>query len=272
MQAAGFLHKMQGALLAGQVHYQLNLDQPLLLNTYLGEHLKLEVTGQKQCVSCGRAIKKTFQQGYCYPCVISKAACDLCIVRPERCHFHLGTCREPEWGQTHCMQSHIVYLANASGLKVGITRKENIPTRFIDQGAVQALPLFEVGSRYHSGLIEILLAQYLADKTNWRKMLQGVPVFLDLKQEALEIKTLIAPQLQALIEKHQIQCLELDVPVIDLDFPVLTYPSKIASYNLDRTALIQDALLGIKGQYLIFAGGVLNVRSFAGYEVFLRSA
>ena len=269
MEASGFLHKMHGVLESGQVRYQLNLDEPFILNTYLGKRLSLQVTGKKQCVSCARVINKTFQQGHCYPCVISKAACDLCIVRPERCHFHLGTCREPEWGQKHCMQSHIVYLANASGLKVGITRKENIPSRFIDQGAVQALPLFEVSSRYHSGLIEILLAQYLSDKTNWRKMLQGVPQLLDLKKEAVEIKNLIAPQLEKLVQQHQIICTELNAPVIDLDFPVLTYPTKIASYHLDRNILIEDELLGIKGQYLIFAQAVLNVRSFAGYEVLI---
>ncbi len=269
MSASGFLHKMHVALQMGEVQYQLHLDQPIALNAYLGQRLHMQVSGQKQCVGCGRAIQKTFQQGYCYPCVISKAACDLCIVRPERCHFHLGTCREPEWGQKHCMQTHIVYLSNASGLKVGITRKENIPSRFIDQGAVQALPLFEVSTRYHSGLIEVLLAQYLSDKTNWRKMLQGVPDLLDLKQEAIKIKALIAPHLEALVQKQQINLVELDGPVIDLRFPVLHYPTKIASYNLDKTPLIEDELLGIKAQYLIFAGGVLNVRSFAGYGVSL---
>ena len=270
MQASGFLHKMHTRLESGQVQYQLDLDRPILLNQYLGQTLRFTVNDQKQCISCGRNIKKTFQQGYCYPCVISKAACDLCIVRPERCHFHLGTCREPAWGETHCMQSHIVYLANASGLKVGITRKENIPHRFIDQGAVQALPLFEVSSRYHSGLIEILLARFLSDKTNWRKMLQGVPALLDLKKEAREIKELISKDLEALVQTHQIQCVELEGPVIDLDFPVLAYPSKINSYNLDRTSELEDQLLGIKAQYLIFSQGVLNVRTFAGYNVSIQ--
>jgi hypothetical protein len=168
------------------------------------------------------------------------------------------------------MQPHIIYLANASGLKVGITRKENIPTRFIDQGAVQALPLFEVGSRYHSGLIETLLAQHLNDKTNWRKMLQGVPELLDLREEASAIKAKILPHLEALVTAHQMYFQALDVPMIDLQFPVLDYPKKISSYHLDRTDLIEDELLGIKAQYLIFAGGVLNVRSFAGYGVVLE--
>jgi hypothetical protein len=65
-------------------------------------------------------------------------------MKPETCHYHLGTCREPDWAQNHCFRPHIVYLANSSGVKVGITRKTQIPTRWLDQGASQALPIFEV--------------------------------------------------------------------------------------------------------------------------------
>ncbi len=267
MQAQGFLHKMQAWLEQDQVQYQLNWDVPLHVNALIGQKVRFVVTGKKQCIGCGRSINKTFQQGYCYPCVISKAACDLCIVRPERCHFHLGTCREPEWGEQHCMQRHIVYLANASGLKVGITRKENIPSRFIDQGAVQALPLFEVTSRYHSGLIEVLLAQHLSDKTNWRKMLQGQPERLDLKRHAVEIKALLAPQLESLVRQYAIECTEWTGPVLEFSFPVRRYPAKIVSYSLDRSSLIEDELLGVKGQYCLFEQGVLNLRAFSGYEV-----
>lgn len=267
MQAfEGYLHKMLTELQAGQVEYQLqSATGQVRLNDWLGEQIRIEATGAKQCQGCQRLVPKFFQQGYCYPCSRSKAACDLCIVKPERCHFHLGTCREPDWGMAHCMQPHIIYLANASGLKVGITRRENVPTRFIDQGAVQALPLFEVSSRYHSGLIEILLARHLSDKTNWRKMLQGTPVALDLQQEAQTIKAIIAEDLAALVAQAKIELTPLDVPVINLEFPVLQYPLKIASFNLERQPVIEDRLLGIKGQYLLFQAGVLNIRSFSGY-------
>jgi len=185
--AEGFLSKMSAELQEQEVQYFLDLEPRIEMNALLGKNIQLTFTAQMACVGCGRAIKKTFQQGYCFPCMQTKAACDLCIVKPELCHFHKGTCREPEWGQKHCMQKHVVYLANTSGLKVGITRFENVPQRFIDQGATQALPVFEVDSRYHSGLIEVKMAEFLQDKTNWRKMLQGDAEALDL----VEIKNVI---------------------------------------------------------------------------------
>ena len=98
------------------------LDGPLALNPLVGTRIRLELKGPIQCVHCGRAIKKTFSRGYCYPCFQKLARCDLCIVRPSRCHFDQGTCREEDWGREHCMIPHAVYLSVTSGLKVGITR------------------------------------------------------------------------------------------------------------------------------------------------------
>ena len=126
------------------VSYVLPLDGKLVnLNNLIGQKISLEHLGIIHCVACHRLINKSFQQGYCFPCTQKLAQCDLCIVKPERCHFHLGTCREPEWGETHCLQDHVIYLANSSGLKVGITRQKNIlnKSRWIDQGATQALPI-----------------------------------------------------------------------------------------------------------------------------------
>jgi hypothetical protein len=252
----GYLSKMETALLAGKVHYTLALSTPVVMNDLLGQKIRLHFTGQMQCVGCGRAIQKTFQQGYCFPCVRSKAACDLCIVKPERCHFHLGTCREPEWGEAHCMKTHIVYLANTSGLKVGITRFSNVPQRFIDQGAVQALPLFEVDTRLQSGQVEIAIAQYLEDKTNWRKMLQGKPDALDLFSEKEKVLKILAMDLRL-----------SNIGLITLDYPIQTYPTKISSLNFDKTPVIEGILEGIKGQYLILSTGVLNIRNFSGYQI-----
>ncbi|MGD9592093.1 MAG: DUF2797 domain-containing protein, partial [Candidatus Berkiella sp.] len=169
---------------ASPVTYALPLNQDLFhLNVFLGKTLKLQFMQQINCVACGVSLKKSYQDGYCFPCTQKLAQTDLCIVKPERCHYHLGTCREPKWGERHCMVPHVVYLANASGLKVGITRKTNIPTRWIDQGAIGALPLFEVLTRRISGLVEVVLAKYISDKTNWRKMLSGVDDSIDLLQE-----------------------------------------------------------------------------------------
>ncbi|MGB5589312.1 MAG: DUF2797 domain-containing protein, partial [Gammaproteobacteria bacterium] len=135
------------------VDYQLRIaEQELALAPRLGQSFTLRFEGEIRCANCARLTRKSFSQGHCFPCSQRLAACDLCIVRPDRCHFGQGTCREPDWGQTHCMQPHFVYLANTSGLKVGITRAHQGMTRWIDQGASQALPILEASSRHVSGL------------------------------------------------------------------------------------------------------------------------
>lgn len=259
----GFLSKMPAKLLDGQVHYTLDLDKPVALNSYLGQNVRLSFLGAMKCVGCGRAIKKTFQQGYCFPCVQTKAACDLCILKPERCHFHLGTCREPEWGQSHCMQKHVVYLANTSGLKVGITRMQNIPQRFIDQGATQALPIFEVETRLDSGLIEVEIAKHLADKTNWRKMLQENQAKMDLSLEREKVVRII----QALPSLADLKFMPSNIGEIELNYPIDQHPVKVVSLSFDKTPEIEGILEGIKGQYLMLSTGVLNIRNFSGYRI-----
>ena len=160
--------------LVDPVHYQLPVGEVLIdLNPLLGQEISLVYSGKIFCIECARKTNKSFNQGYCFPCLRRLAACDTCIVRPELCHYHEGTCREPQWGEAHCMQPHVVYLANSSGLKVGITRKTQVPTRWIDQGAIQALPIVEVDTRLQSGLIETALKSTVNDKTDWRRMLKG---------------------------------------------------------------------------------------------------
>ena len=261
----GYGAKLQAELIAEQVHYYFIVgSERIFLNELVRYPIKLSYLESAACISCGRKIKKTFQQGYCFPCVKSKAACDLCIVRPELCHFHLNTCREPLWGEAHCMQDHFVYLANASGIKVGITRYSNIPARFIDQGAVQALPIFKVKNRRQAGLIEVELAKTIADKTNWRKMLMPVPL-LDLIQvrEALLTERLIS----IFQQQGQAEIQILDSELIMLNYPISEYPEKIKSIDLLQQKTWEAPLLGIKGQYLLFRDGVLNVRNLSGYAV-----
>src|SRR5690625_4809408 len=176
---AGRLQKMAAAL-NEPVSYGLRLDdQTLPLNDLMGRHIELNFTGAIFCHHCGRKTNKSFSQGYCYPCFKSLAQCDICIVSPEKCHYSAGTCREPEWGDTHCMIEHVVYLANSSGIKVGITRHSQVPTRWIDQGAVQSLPILRVQTRQQSGLVEAALRQHVSDRTNWRAMLKGNNPILD---------------------------------------------------------------------------------------------
>ena len=187
---------------------------------------------------------------------------------PELCHYAQGTCRQPEWGEQNCYQEHIVYLANSSGLKVGITRHNQVPVRWMDQGAVEAVPVFSVSSRYLSGLLEVMLKQWVADKTNWRKMLKHELEVIDLQAEKQRLLDLAALQIQALQAQHpgEITCLQ-DSKLWQFDYPALVWPSKIATHNLDKQAVVEGVLQAVKGQYLIFDTGCLNVRKFTAYDV-----
>lgn len=266
----GALRKMTAQLDAnGQVIYQLPIGEQLLpLNEIIGRELTLQYHEHISCSHCGKKTKKSFSQGYCYPCMQKLAQCDMCIMKPETCHYDQGTCREPEWGETHCFIPHYVYLANTSGLKVGITRHTQIPTRWIDQGATQALPIFKVSTRLQSGLVEIALAEFIADKTNWRTMLKGNAEPIDLKARALEIIPKISEKLDTIRIKYGEEAVEqLNEDIVSLSFPVEEFPSKITSFNFDKTPLVSGILTGIKGQYLYFDTGVINIRKFSSYHI-----
>jgi hypothetical protein len=188
------------------------------------------------------------------------------MLKPEICHHHLGTCREESFAQSVCMQPHIVYLANSSGLKVGITRKTQVPTRWLDQGATQALPIVEVPTRRLSGLVEVLLAQSVADKTNWREMLKGEATPIDLVAERDALFARYMPDLQQLAADNGVtfNYLNDELPR-QFCYPVSTYASKITSLNLDKTNEITGVLHGLKGQYLLLDTGVINLRKYTGY-------
>lgn len=264
----GHLRKMHTRL-DSPVSYQLPLGEQLVdLNNYLGHSITLDFTGDINCLHCGRKTKKSFSQGFCYPCFTRLPQCDSCIVKPEKCHYHEGTCRDPAWGERHCFQPHVVYLANSSGIKVGITRGEQVPTRWMDQGAIQALPVLEVDTRLHSGLIEQIIAAHVSDKTNWRTMLKGQIAPVDLPKERDRLLSLCALQLDALRDQYgQSAIRRLDAEVVDIEYPVLEYPTKIATHNFDKNPQVSGVLMGIKGQYLILDTGVINIRKFAAYKV-----
>jgi len=268
----GNLAKMQSDL-SSPVRYRLPLgEQALDLNPLIGQSLTLEYDGQIHCSNCGRKTKKSYSQGHCFPCMKRLARCDLCIVKPERCHYAQGSCREPQWGEDFCLQDHIVYLANSSGLKVGITRQTQIPTRWIDQGASQALPILRVSQRLHSGLVEVLFKDHIADKTDWRKMLKNERPEVDLIQRRDELLRILEPKLQQLRSDLDDPISLLNEKVVDIDYPVLEYPTKIKAHNFDKTPMVEGTLMGIKGQYLIFDTGVLNIRKFSGYHVTLTQS
>ena len=269
MQFSGGVAKMVTTL-GETVQYRLPLGDELVgLNEFIGQPIKLRYEGTIHCVACGRKTKKSYSQGHCYPCSQKLASCDLCIMKPETCHYAKGTCREPEWGEANCMQDHFVYLANTSGLKVGITRGSQVPTRWMDQGATQALPIFRVSTRLISGLVEVICKSHVADKTDWRKMLKGDGETMDLLARRDELLELCAAELDALREEQGDEAITLlpEAEVVEICYPVLEYPAKVTALNLDKTPEVGGVLKGIKGQYLILDSGVLNIRKYGGYDV-----
>ncbi len=264
MKITGTLSKMQTAQ-GSPIIYNLEIGNELVnLTSHVGKDLILTYTGKILCSNCGKKTKKSYGPGYCYPCTMKLAECDLCILKPETCHYDKGTCREPTWGEENCMKPHVVYLANSSGLKVGITRRSQVPTRWMDQGATAALPILEVKNRLTSGLIEVLFKKHIADKTDWRKMLKGDPEVIDLVAWKEKLMEAIKDELKG----HEYTV--LNEPQWSFQYPVNQYPEKVSSFNLDKTNEVRGKLIGIKGQYLIFDTGVLNVRSHTGYEVTLE--
>lgn len=174
-QGAGPLEKMRASVQDdGTVSYALPLgEQTVPLNPLLGARLQLRFEQAIFCTACGRKTNKSFNQGYCYPCFQRLAACDSCIVSPEKCHFAAGTCREPDWAERFCMTDHLVYLANSTGLKVGITRVNQVPTRWIDQGASAAVLFARTQTRHLAGLVEVILKAHVADRTQWQRLLKA---------------------------------------------------------------------------------------------------
>ncbi|MDK2777866.1 MAG: DUF2797 domain-containing protein [Pseudomonadota bacterium] len=271
ISASGHLSKMAIAPSADgePVQYQLVLDdQRIALNEHLGKHITLQWQGEIHCCHCGRKTKKSFAQGFCYPCFSKLAQCDSCMMSPEKCHFAAGTCREPQWAEQVCFNDHIVYLANSSGLKVGITRATQMPVRWLDQGASQALPIARVKNRRLSGLIEDLLRQQVADKTNWRALLKGDAVPLDLGAERDRLFDRFAAGIDAIEQQEGPGSVTLieNAATETFAYPVMNYPLKISSHNFDKTAEVSGRLEGIKGQYLLLDTGVINLRKFTSYN------
>jgi hypothetical protein len=252
------------------VRYHLVLNQgnsekeelEIPLNDYLSKNIRLKHTGRIYDLYDGKLIKKSYGQGYSYKNFISLARCDSCVVKPELCHYDKGTCREPDWGLKHCFIPHYIYLAKTSDVKIGITRHTQIPTRWIDQGAIEAMPILKVKDRKTSGLIEVEIARLIPDKTNWRKMLSGE----EHQGPSLdEYKELVFDSIPHLLDDLDAEEVE-DLPTF-INYPVLEYPKKISSFNFDKNPEISGTLLGIKGQYLIFDNGVINIRKYQGYEI-----
>lgn len=255
----GIIMDLVPSLRESGVEYHLKLGEEMIpLNPIIGGHLRLSFEGERRCIHCNRKSNKLFNGGYCWPCFQNLARNDMCQVKPHLCHY--DTCREQEWGDLHCMIPTYVYLAKSSDIKVGITR--NIPGRWMDQGAVEAVLIALVPTRKIAGELELHLSQHIHDKTNWRRMLKG-----EVTEESL---TAVRERILKVIpEDYQAYIIPED-SVRTFDYPVAEVPDKIASHDLEK-APAEGRLLGIKGSYLILSTGVLNVPKFAGYRVSLEA-
>ena len=256
----GVLTKMQTEY-SNPIQYYLVFENSFLsLNQLLDKNIEINFLGY-QCLQCGKK-KKIFRQGFCYDCFMSSPAAGDWIMKPELSTAHLDLeDRDLEYEKRVQLQPHIVYLALSSEVKVGVTRKTQVPSRWIDQGAVQAIPIVEVPNRYLAGITEVALKEHFADKTNWQKMLKNEVPDADLLQERANLKYIIPKEVQDYFHPEK-------EDLYDLHFPVLEFPKKVTSLNLDKTPNFSGKLMGIKGQYLIFQDGtVFNVRTFEGYVV-----
>ena len=243
------------------VRYTLMLDDtPIDMNARIGQTIKLSFDGQINCIACDRLTKKSFGQGFCYPCFRNAPEASECIIRPELCRAHEGEARDMAWAETHCLTEQIVYLARSSAIKVGITRASQVPTRWIDQGATDAIIFARVPNRYTAGLVEVAMKEHLTDRTNWQRMLKNEVIDADLVAK----KALVSEALDADLR----QFIDTDDTVCSIDYPVDRYPEKVKSVGFDKQAEIEGCLAGIKGQYLIFDDNrVLNIRKHNGYRI-----
>lgn len=263
MTYEGVLNKMQTQFETPIQYFLIFQDSFLNVNQLLNKNIEINFVGF-QCLNCGKK-KKIFRQGFCYDCFFSSPAVGDWIMKPELSTAHLGIQdRDLAYEEKVQLQPHIVYLALSSEVKVGVTRKTQVPTRWIDQGAEKAISIVEVPNRYLAGITEVALKSHFADKTNWRKMLTNDIVFTDLIKEREKLQSLLPDEVQEYfhLEKNDLY---------EMNYPVLEYPSKINSLSLDKIPNYSGKLIGIKGQYLIFEDGtVFNIRSNEGYIVRLE--
>lgn len=264
--AKGVLEKMETLNIGTELNvipqYTLRLgDEAVVMNALIGKNIRIEFQNEIYCIKCGRKTKKSFGQGFCYPCLISAPEAEDCVLRPELCRAHEGIARDMEFARGHCLIEHIVYIAWSGGLKVGITRHNQIPTRWIDQGATHAIKVCHTSNRYEAGIVEVELKNILGDKTPWQAMLKGA------ENELLDILSEKAKALEYINGKG-LKYIPNSDEIFNIIYPVNVYPSKVSSVNLDKEPVFEGVLSGIKGQYLILdSNKVLNIRNHSGYQI-----
>lgn len=259
MNYQGVLTKMQTEN-GSPIQYFLVFENDFLnVNQLLNKKVAINFLNY-QCLNCGLQ-KKIYRQGFCYNCFFEIPQAADWIIHPEKSQAHLGIeDRDLEYEKRVQLQPHIVYLANSSSVKVGVTRKTQVPTRWIDQGAHEAIEIVEVPNRYLAGITEIALKDHVSDKTNWRAMLKN-----DIKDEDL---VLWRDKLKQFIPAEATDYYLENNGETNLQFPVLKYPMNPKPLNLEKSPFYEGVLKGIKGQYLIFDDDtVFNIRGNEGYVV-----
>ncbi len=259
MNYEGVLTKMQTEN-GSPIQYYLVFETDFLhVNQLLDKKISINFL-RYQCLNCGLQ-KKVFRHGFCYDCFYTVPQAAAWIISPELSTAHLGIeDRDLAYEQKVQLQPHVVYLANSSSVKVGVTRKTQIPTRWIDQGAHEAIEIVEVPNRYLAGITEMALKEHVSDKTNWRAMVTN-----SIKDENLvEWRDRLREYIPAEAMEYYLE----NNAETNLEFPVLKYPQKPRSLNLEKSPFFEGILKGIKGQYLIFDDDtIFNVRSNEGSVV-----
>jgi len=243
------------------INYFLDMGSDFVhVNPFIGKHLTISHLGS-QCLNCSQELP-LFRQGFCKSCFFETPLAGDWVMRPELSKAHLGQAdRDLEYETKMQLQPHILYLALSSHLKVGVTRKSQLPTRWIDQGAHEAMVLLEVPNRYLAGVGEVALKDHFSDKTNWRKMVQNESVPIDWEDAFNRALDLLPKDLKPYMNPTAKELQKLE-------FPVQSYPSKAASLNLSKTPFYEGKLMGIRGQYLLFEDQtVFNVRSNEGQRI-----
>jgi len=240
----------------------LSTKHEVPLNQWVGKPIRMQFAGQINCVVTGKQIRKTYGEGMSWDAFKESPLAVPSIINPELSQAHLGIgLRNLEWEIEHHVKPHYVYLSRTSGIKVGVTRTTQIPYRWIDQGAVEAVILAETPYRQAAGLIEVSLKNYLADKTNWRRMLTNT---VNFERSLMETKELVRDKIPEDLQQY----ISTDDTLTEIGYPVTNYPEKVRSLKFDKEPEIQKTLMGIKGQYLIFDdNSVINIRSHSGYKV-----
>lgn len=253
------------AQLADPVKYFLQCGETEIdMNNIIGKELKIEFKNRINCIHCGAHTKTSFHQGYCYSCFTSIPQCDVGVLNPEKDMSHLGISRDMDWARGNSLIDHYVYLAYTGDLKVGVTRHTQIPTRWIDQGAIAAIKLAKTPYRHLAGVIESSLKAHMSDKTNWSKMLLASTTEEDLKIAKKNAASLIPDELKKYVT------FDNSITLLRYPFDSMGY-SKFTSINLDKKPIIEAKLNGIKGQYLIFdSSEVINIRKHNGYFIELE--